>query len=235
LRFPFEKSDAPWPDGATEFVDLKCDAAKGIGVKYAVMVVNNYCGMPFSQLERGFAGLMLRDDDSGKHFDPRTVKLKFALAGENGTFMPLVLDLEEQCMHWLDVQSKGQLQMNNVVNSNSDITKICPGLISYFQSGARSSMYELGLLHAAARCKKVTIRGARTYSLLRGDDESCVSFLRRLRSCEGATTEQIQVYENPVLGFLFNGDIDLPISSSVYAVFAETTRSALSASDLLAF
>jgi hypothetical protein len=227
--------DASWPDGATEFVDLKCDAAKGIGAKYAVMVVNNYYGMPFSQLERGFAGLMLRDDDSGQHFDPRTVKLKFALAGENGTFMPLVLDLEEQCMHWLDVQSKGQLQMNNVANSNSDITKICPGLISYFRSGARSSMYELGLLHAAARCKKVTIRGARTTSLLRGDDESCVSFLKRLRSLEIASAEQIQVDEKPVLGFLLNRDIDLPISSSVYAVFAETTRSTLSASDLLAF
>lgn len=227
--------DAPWPDGATEFVDLKCDAARAMGVKYAVMVVNNYAGMPFSQLERGFAGLMIRDDDGGQHFDPRTVKQKFALAGENGTFIPLVLDLEDQCMHWLDVQAEGRLQMNNVATSNSDITKICPAFISYFRSGARLSVYELGLLHAAARCKKVTIRGAITRSLMRGDDESSMSFLGRLRSCESGANEQVEVDGKPLLGVLFHGDLDLPVASSVYALYSETTRSTLSASDLLAF
>jgi hypothetical protein len=67
--------DAPWPDGATEFVDVYRDVALASGVRYAVMVVNAYAGMPFSQLERGFAGLMLRDDAQGWHFDPRTVEL----------------------------------------------------------------------------------------------------------------------------------------------------------------
>jgi hypothetical protein len=37
------------------------------------LVRNNYAGMPFSGLERAFAGLMLRDDPEGRHFDPRTV------------------------------------------------------------------------------------------------------------------------------------------------------------------
>jgi hypothetical protein len=57
-----DRTDAPWPDGATELVDLHRDQACAAGVRYAVMVVNNYAGMPFSLLERGFAGLMLRDD-----------------------------------------------------------------------------------------------------------------------------------------------------------------------------
>src|SRR5262249_44138912 len=65
--------DAPWPDGATEFVDIDRPRALEAGFRYCVTVINAYAGLPFSGLERGFAGLMLRDDPQGAHFDPRTV------------------------------------------------------------------------------------------------------------------------------------------------------------------
>jgi len=58
--------NAPWPDGATEFVDLDCELAGSLGARFAVMVINAYAGLPFSQLEQGFAGLMLRDDPAGE-------------------------------------------------------------------------------------------------------------------------------------------------------------------------
>lgn len=103
--------DAPWPDGASEFVDVHRDPALAAGIRYAVMVVSNYAGLPFSQLERGFAGLMLRDDQGGQHFDPRTVELKFNVGGENGIFLPLVLDLRESTLHWLDVQVRGRARI----------------------------------------------------------------------------------------------------------------------------
>ena len=61
--------DAPHPDGATEFVDLYRDRALSRGVRYAVMVVNSYYGLPFSQLDRAFAGVMLRGEAYGPHFD----------------------------------------------------------------------------------------------------------------------------------------------------------------------
>src|SRR5262249_3907823 len=118
--------DAPFPDGATELVDVHRDHALNEGIRYAVMVVNNYDGMPFSRLQLAFGGVMRRDDAEGAHFDPRTVHLRFALSGENGIFMPLVLDLREGELHWLDVYSKGQLVFNNVATSNKAITKICP-------------------------------------------------------------------------------------------------------------
>lgn len=85
---------APFPAGASEFVDVDRARARAQGVRFAVMVVNNYSGMAFAQLERGFAGLMLRDGARGEHFDPRTVALRFDLAGANGVFVPLVFDLE---------------------------------------------------------------------------------------------------------------------------------------------
>ena len=227
--------DAPWPDGATEFVDVHREEALAAGIRYAVMVVNNYGGMPFSQLERGFAGIMLRDDPTGAHFDPRTVELKFTVEGENGIFLPLVLDLHQNRLHWLDVQSKGQFEMNNVENSNSAITKICPELISYFSSGSRMSMFDLSILHAAARCKRVFLRGVTTAEFVRRPNEEIIAFHRRLMA--GAADEprsRLPEFDGqPLLAMLFRGNIDLPSGSLGYVLFPEKISSSMSASDLI--
>jgi hypothetical protein len=227
--------DGPWPDGATEFVDLRCDAALASGVRYAVMVVNNYAGMPFSKLERGFAGIMLRDDAQGVQFDPRTVALKFALDGENGIFMPLVLDLREGLLHWLDVQSKGQLALNNVETSNAAITKICPELMTYFASGARTSMFDLALLHAAARCQRVFVRGQTVAQFVRRPGEDLQAFHARLLRGEADEPRSRPPRGDgpPLLAALYRGDAELPQGSSVYALFREQLTPSLVAADLL--
>jgi hypothetical protein len=227
--------DAPWPDGATEFVDLHRDQALAAGVRYAVMVVNSYVGMPFSLLERGFAGLMLRDDPTGKHFDPRTVELKFALDGENGVFLPLVLDLRENVLHWLDVHAEGQFELNNVENSNAAITKICPELMTYFASGVRTSMFHLGLLHAAARCKCVFVRGKTVSQFVRRPDENVEAFhLRLVRGdADEPRSQPPRVDGSPVIAMLYRGDVDLPDGSSANALFRERVTPSLAASDLL--
>lgn len=71
----------------------------------------------------------MRDDTHGKHFDPRTVALKFQLTGANGVFLPLVVDLVDGKLHWLDIYSRGMLAFNNVATSDSSITSLCPRLI----------------------------------------------------------------------------------------------------------
>jgi hypothetical protein len=227
--------DAPWPDGATEFVDLHRDEALAAGVRYAVMVVNNYAGMPFSLLERGFAGLMLRDDPGGEQFDPRTVDLKFALDGENGVFLPLLLDLRAGVLHWLDVHAKGQFEMNNVETSNAAITKLCPDLIAYFASGARASLFDLALLHGAARCRRVLVRGRTSCSqFVRRPDEDAPAFHARLVGGQPDATSPPPLLDGPpVLALLFRGDLDLPPGSSAYALFRERVTPTLAASDLL--
>lgn len=226
--------NAPWPDGASEFVDLDCERAAAMGTRFAVMVVNAYAGLPFSQLERGFAGLMLRDDTAGHHFDPLTVKLKFALDGSNGVFMPFVLDLQEGLLHWLDVQSKGQLEMNNVETSKAAITKVCPDLMTYFGSGIRASMYELALLHAAARCEQVVIRGMDVKLFARRPDESRIDFFDRLTGGVpvGQPLSAIS-YKEPVLAVLYKGDVELPNGSCAYTLFRERTIPTIAASDLV--
>lgn len=226
--------NAPWPDGATEFVDLDSEQALASGARYAVMVVNAFAGMPFSRLERGNAGLMLRGDTGGQHFDPRTVELQFALDGENGVFMPLVLDLREKMLHWLDVQSKGQFAMNNVENSNSAIAKICPELMAYFGSGVRPSMYELALYHAAARCERVIVRGSESRLFERKSGEDIAAFHKRLLAGDsGEPVASVNGDTSPALAVLFRGDLELPEGSSIYALFRERLIPSLAASDLL--
>lgn len=227
--------DAPFPDGATEFVDVDRERALEQGIRYAVMVVNSYAGMPFGRLHRSFAGIMLRDDPHGSHFDPRTVELKFDLQGAHGIFLPLVLDLRENRLHWLDVYSRGQLQFNNVASSNAAIKTICPQLIDYFASGARLSMYELALLHAAARGEKVYLRGSAPTLFEREPGEGPAAFLERLRDGAGGRTVAglPAAFTDPVFAALYRDDVELPAASACYALLHEKTANTLAASDLI--
>lgn len=225
---------APFPDGASEFVDLDRALARAEGVRYAVMIVNAFAGLPFAQLERGFAGLMFRDDKFGKHFDPRTVELKFDLQGESGMFLPLVLDLEDDVMHWLDTYSKGNLAFNNPATSNAAIERICPEMIEYFGSGVRMSLFELALLHAASRSTQVVLRGESNRRFVRKDDESPMDFLRRLERRE-ADEDDVEIVEtDPCFAILYRGDIAVPDGSTVYAVFRDQVTSTIEAGDLIA-
>jgi hypothetical protein len=225
--------NAPFPDGASEFVDVNRRAALDAGMRYAVMVVNAFSGMPFSRLERAFAGVMLRDDVHGAHFDPRSVELKFNVQGEHGIFMPLVIDLRSNRLHWLDTYSRGQLHLNNVANSNRAITQICPAMIDYFASGVRMSMLDLALLHAAARCDRVFLRNASGVRLFqRAVNEAPRDFLRRLRAREGERTGS-PMGEAPIFAALYRGDRPLPDGSTCYALFREQLTRTIAAADLI--
>jgi hypothetical protein len=161
--------------------------------------------------------------------------LKFALDGENGVFLPLVLDLRENVLHWLDVHAKGHFEFNNVENSNVAITKICPELMMYFASGVRTSMFHLGLLHAAARCKCVFVRGQTVSRFLRRPNENVEAFHSRLvrGDADEPRSRPPRVDGSPVIAMLYRGDVDLPDGSSVYALFHERVTPSLAASDLL--
>lgn len=225
----------PFPAGAAEFVDVHRDRARARGIRYAVMVVNNYAGMSFSQLARAWAGMMLRDDLGGAQFDARTVELKFDLQGDNGVFMPLVLDVAESTMHWLDVYATGQFALNNVETSNKSITKICPEMIGYFAGGVRISMFDLALLHAAARGQRVILRGADgVRGFARDGNESAEQFLRRIRAGERAEATALPGADGPpVFAALFRGDVELPEGSLCYALFRERVIAPIAASNLL--
>lgn len=239
--------DAPWPEGATELVDVHLDALREEDIRYVVMVVNAYSGLAFGELERAFAGVMLRDDLGGALVDPRTVALRFNLAGDHGTYLPLVVDVRDGVLHWLDVHARGALRMNNVATSNHDIQRICPELMSWFASGTRVSMGELALLHAAARCEEITLRGPQSCLVRREPGESAEHLYRRLQQAAaaqqgpfsgeapgvGSSREVGPIGDEPVLALLLHGDLSLPAGSAAYALFREHLTCTLAASDLI--
>ena len=227
-------TSAPFPDGSSEFVDLDHGQATKAGVRYVVMVVNAYSGMAMSELERAFAGYMVREDSGGRHFDARTVEMKFDLQGANGIFVPVVFDLREQKLHWIDVYSKGMPALNNVESSNRAIQRICPDMIAYFASGTRASLYELALLHAAARGREVFLRGESTRRFERRTGESAAGFLERLRGGDGEEVEPESAAARPGLtALLFRGDLELGPETERYVLFPELVAGTFSASDLV--
>ncbi|XKM06232.1 hypothetical protein HF313_24525 [Massilia atriviolacea] len=229
-------TDAPFPNGASEFVDLDCALARRNGVRYAVAVLNNYSGMAFENLEHAFAGLMLRDEVQGEHFDPRTVALRFDLAGANGVFLPMVFDLRDDRLHWLDLYTSGEFAFNNVATSNADIAAVCPAMIAYFASGIRMSMYHLALLHGAARAQRVIVRdeagGMRALSRHAGEDNA--GFLGRLRRFAPDDADSAPALgAAPLFAALLDADIALPANSIVYALRSGATAPTIAASDLI--
>ena len=227
-------TSAPYPNGASEFIDLDCAMAEKHGIRYAVAVVNNYSGQAFEQLEHAFVGMMLRGDTQGHHFDPRTVEMKFNLQGADGIFMPMAIDLEKKTLHWLDVYSQGKLEFNNVASSNTAITSICPTMIDYFASGVRANMFDLALLHAAARADRVLVRGTRNTVVARVAGESSIQFLQRLRSGEGAGEAALSVrHDRPAMAALLDGDMALPPDSAAYVLKPGALAGTMSASDFL--
>ncbi len=239
-------TSAPWPDGASEFVDIDRGRALASGYRYAVMVVNAYAGLPFRELARATAGVMLRDDNHGLHFDPRTVELAFALDGTNGVFMPVVVDLATSQLHWLDAYAKGEFDMNNVASSQRALATICPAMLGYFASGTRPTMLQLAMYHAAARAARVVRRsavaGEADAVFVRRVDEAVIDFLHRLRSGEadelllaaGEAVPPTSLVPSPVLAILHDGNIALPEGSSIYALFRRQLVPTLAAADLLA-
>lgn len=231
-----DHTSAPFPDGASEFVDIDRAAAIAAGFRYAAMVVNAYSGMPFSELERATAGVMLREDLGGAHFDARTVELAFDLQGENGMYLPLVVDLDHQRLHWLDMYASGQFAFNNVATSNRDIARIGPAMIDYFAGGERPSMRDLALLHAAARAERVFVRypDGSIGTLARQPGEPAAGFLARLRRNERERTlPALPALTFPALAVVLRGDLALPPGSTAFALIRDQLTSTIAASDLL--
>ncbi len=125
--------------------------------------------------------------------------------------------------------------MNNVETSKKAIATICPELMTYFGSGVRTSMFDLALLHAAARCDRVLVRGDRVAEFVRRPGEEAGAFHARLVRGEAdePRSRPLRADGPPVLALLFRGDVDLPHGSAAYSLVRERVTPTLAASDLL--
>lgn len=107
VTFSGDSTDAPRPDGASEFYDvdmagLKSKYPKG---RYLVMSVTVYSGGAIDSIDH-FAGVMRRDDtQSGQVFDARTVMSGSRSGVKSRLALPLAVDIDTSELIWLDTDT----------------------------------------------------------------------------------------------------------------------------------
>ncbi|WP_116215141.1 MXAN_6230/SCO0854 family RING domain-containing protein [Streptomyces olivoreticuli] len=233
-------TSAPAPQGASEFVDLDLDRLGATGVRYLVAVVFSFNSVAFDDLAEAFSGLMVRDEPGGTGpvFDPRQVEQRFDLTGRAHACVPMVVDVADRTMRWLDVV-KGVTGTHHAVHRHSDdLAALGRGLTDLFTSGARVGLGELATWRSAARAGTVVVRhlDGSTSTYRRAADEGVAEFAARIGT--PATDEDgAPDLSRARLAHLLRGDLALPPGSEVYALHPAGLNAAsvrlLTASDLV--
>ncbi len=140
------------PDGASEFIDIEISACLKQGIRYVLMSVNSFTNQPYCDLPYCFAGFMVRQyAKSGEIYEPLTVENKFDLTANSGVAIPLIIDLYERKVIWVDLSLKeNPSTVNNVHNNLSSTTIINKSMTTL----EKPNLYDLLDLHIKARGEK---------------------------------------------------------------------------------
>ncbi|WSK25622.1 hypothetical protein OG730_31495 [Streptomyces sp. NBC_01298] len=152
-------TEAPAPDGATEYVDLDLAALAGAGDAYAVVLVFSFTNVPFEELEDAFAGFMTLPADGPRDsaYDPRTVRQRFDLSGASGACLPMLLDLRARQAVWTDVHLPPSGDFESVGSHRGRLPSTASSLWTHFASGTRTTLWDLAVWRAAARTREVAV------------------------------------------------------------------------------
>ncbi len=224
---------APYPNGATEYIDLDREKARTVGVRYAVMLVTVYAGVDFNELERAYVGLMYRNElKKSAVFDPQTVRYKYALTGETNAYIPIVFDLKDESIHDIQCYVNSNGKLCNLDSNEALIRVLARSSMEFYASNPRPMRYDIALMHAAARCHHVWIRhgdGA-VLHYERAESEDVINFYnrlvreiprdeaQRLVSEVPWASDSLPSFESPSLAFLLDGDVQLKENSEYYII-----------------
>lgn len=96
------------PQGASEFIDLEVRTLLEQGVRYVGSSLISYRGQKFGGFPC-FAGFMERDQlASGAAFEPQSVKFKFDVNAPSTSHMPLIFDLVDRTVTFVDMASSNR-------------------------------------------------------------------------------------------------------------------------------
>lgn len=237
-----DRTSAPPPLGASEFVDLDIDRLRALGARHAVMVVFSYDSVPFERLTHGFAGFT-PSPHNGEPFDPRAVAQRFDLQGSSAITVPLVIDLAARRMRWLDVHITGRAALHQVGGYRAALAHIARDFADLAATGARPTLWDVAAIHAVARANIVYVR-ERSGAIAvyrRRDKEQALGRLARLHAGDDpdGVLDELPPANAPTWFALLRDDIALPAGSSGYVLDPRTLREGpdgvdrLSAAELL--
>ncbi|WP_433473762.1 hypothetical protein ACQPZP_33890 [Spirillospora sp. CA-142024] len=118
------------PEGASEFINLSL--AK-VTSRFIVPQVHIYSGEGFEEVEESFFGFMLRDEEQqGRPFEARTVRMKSELRGPGRVALPMVFmrgDDGRWRAKWLHLHLRGGANFNRVENNRVTTSMLVRGIV----------------------------------------------------------------------------------------------------------
>jgi hypothetical protein len=140
--------EALGPDGASEYIDIDLNAARDFGVRYVGMHIYVFRDQSFDQLEKCSVGWMKRSKPkSNEMYDPKTVTQQLDLTGNAKTYTPVVFDIVENTVHFVDINGKPVGSCYNMGNQGFN-------QLALFKSIIQKKSLDLGTLvslHCHAR------------------------------------------------------------------------------------
>ena len=138
------------PKGAAEFIDIDLAAVRKGGSRYIATQILRYSGEHFGTCEC-HAGWMIRDKVTSnyKTFDIKTVQNKFDVTGAGSYAIPIIVDLQENEIIFVDLFMRGVDHYNRVEGAYQDISVVTKEIARMIET--RPNMFDLATFHRDAR------------------------------------------------------------------------------------
>ncbi len=148
-----DKTNAPAPNGASEFVDINIQKMLDKNIRYAIMSLHNYTNQRFSDYEVANAGWMVREDlgKKGNLFEPTLVQERFDLNADTTYSIPVVFDLVTREAIWLDMCIDSVNWVNNINSTRVDTMSLLESMLEK----EFPTLYDCFYAHALARADEV--------------------------------------------------------------------------------
>ena len=143
-------TNAPrWSGGSAECLDLYIDKAIESGVKYAAIQVYGYTETKFNKLDDMLFNWQEGiDENVGDIFEPARVQQCMNLGGDTDCEIPIVIDLVNKEIIWLDLALTTRTDFPRCVEGNvSGLSAVVMGIVQ----AHKPTMYSLARLNAIAR------------------------------------------------------------------------------------
>lgn len=143
-------------NGASEFIDIDIDKLyKATRSRYIAMTVNVYTGQNFNTF-RAMAGYMVRDGKTGKSYEPKSVEQKYDITAGTKFAVPMILDLKERKVIWMDLGLHDAAKMfTNVGHKGADLSTLSQYAVEMYRE--KANMLDLLLLHTKGRAESVSV------------------------------------------------------------------------------
>lgn len=117
--------------GAAEYIDIKVANARKRGIRYVLMNANVYSGMTFDTFPC-HVGVMLRDGQTGDHFQVSTVESKLSLDSPTRNTTPAIFDLDTGEMIYVDLHGRWD-RHHNVASKSASLQDALRYFVNYDQ------------------------------------------------------------------------------------------------------